>query len=270
MSWRKRTTLLLFALHLSILVSTVSWGQQPQQSTVGNIDFQILDSATGYAVGSATIKWDAIGQSIPSVLSHSGTASSGGQFQQQLSPGEYVFEISAPGYQTTRTHFDVESGSVIRPNINLDPVSPPPELRENVVASELRDGLDLVHGYVVDKLTHSPMANVQVTLSQSGAGATTNARGYFQIYVGAVSTADLSRPEDFPALDTLTAAATGHKSYILSGLLHVPGSALVTRIEMTPGTGTTREQIDHPALMTPGSLPDVPPPAHTPIGLSLH
>src|SRR5437660_1281758 len=90
-------------LVLSVVVSTMSWGQQQKQSIVPNknasIDFQILDSATGYAVSSATIKWDAVAKSILAALPHSGLSSSGGHFLQELSPGEYAFEISAPGYQ---------------------------------------------------------------------------------------------------------------------------------------------------------------------------
>ena len=247
-------------LVLFLMIPAVFWGQQAKESVAlsnGSINFQVLDSATGYAVSSATIRWGVAGQSAVSALSHSGFSSPGGHFLQELFPSEYAFEISAPGYQPMRTHFGVASGSVTRANINLDPVSPPQELREDIVASELRDGLELVHGYIGDAVTHRPVAGVHLRLKESGASATSDARGYFQLYVGAVSTADASGPEDFPATDTLTATASGYKAYTLSGLLHVPGSDSVIRIAMTPGIGSSSQQTDHKPLMPPSSVPDL-------------
>jgi len=169
-----------------------------------------------------------------------------------------------------RTHFGVASGSVTRANINLDPVSPPQELREDIVASELRDGFELLHGYTGDAVTHRPVPGVHLRLKESGASATSDVRGYFQLYVVAVSTADASGPEDFPATDTLTATASGYKTYTLSGLLHVPGSDSVIRIALTPGIGSSSQHIDHKPFMPPSSVPDLPPPTGYPTTKSLH
>ena len=241
----------------------MSWGQQPKESIVpnknGSIDFQILDSATGYAVSSVTIKWDVVAKSILAALPHSGLSSSGGNFVQQLSPGEYVFEISAPGYQPMRTHFDI-AGSTVHANINLDPLSPPQELRDDMVAPKLRDEFELVHGYIVDAITRRPLAGVQLHLQESGATATSDSRGYFLLYSGAASTVDASKPEDIPATDTLTAIASAYKVYTLTGLLHVPGSDSVIRIAMIPGFGSSREHMDHRPLLPSGALPDMPRP----------
>jgi hypothetical protein len=190
-------------LVLSIVTSSASLGQQPKQSALlnnsGNINFQVLDSATGYVVPSARIKWDAVvGQSVPSALSHSGISSSNGQFAQELSPSEYAFEISAQGYRPLRTHFGITMGSVVRANINIDPVNLPTELRDDVVASELRDGYELVHGYVVDGEAHLPMAGVKLQLQESGAASVSDSRGYFEIYAGAISTETHQSPTNFP------------------------------------------------------------------------
>jgi hypothetical protein len=188
-------------------------------------------------VDPTTIKWDAVGESIPSALSYSGISSSNGRFGQELSQSEYAFEISAPGYRPMRTHFGITMGSVVRANINLDPVNLPTELRDDVVASELRDGYELVHGYIVDGETHLPMAGVKLRRQESDATSVSDSRGYFQLYAGAISTENASRPEDFPEADTLTATASGYKTYTLTGLLHMSGSHTVLRIAMAPGLG---------------------------------
>src|SRR5215831_17875244 len=134
------------------------------------------------------------GQSAISALSHSGFSSPGGHFLQELLPSEYAFEISAHEYHPMRTHFGVAPGSVTRANINLDPVNPPQELREDIVASELRDGFELLHGYTGDAVTHRPVPGVHLRLKESGASATSDVRGYFQLYVVAVSTANAQAP----------------------------------------------------------------------------
>lgn len=263
-----------FGLMLSIVSSSASWGQQPKQSTVlnnnGGIAFRILDSATGYVVPFATIKWDAVGNSVPATLFHAGIPSSHGRFMQELSPGEYAFEISAPGYRALRTHFAIAASSVVHSNINLDPINAPRELRDDVVASELLDGYDLIHGYIVDGETHLPLAGVDLSFRQSGANAVSDSTGYFQIYVAAISTKNASRPEDFPAADTLRATASGYKVYTLAGLLYVPGSHTVLRIAMIPGAGVINKSIEHRPLLSPSAVPHTAIPPENPISKSLN
>jgi len=260
-------------LVLTVVASSASWGQQAKKSPVpnknGRVEFQVLDSATGYVVDSATIKWDVVGGLLLSALSHSGISASTGQFVQELSPSEYAFEISAPGYGPLRTHFGIAAGSVVHANINLDPVDLPTELRNDVVASELRDGYELVHGYVADGETHLPLAGVKLRLQESDATSVTDSRGYFQIYAGAISTDNASKPEDFPAADTLTAAASGYKTYTLTGVLHVPGSHTVLRISMARGTGATNEHIEHRPLLPANAVPDAAGPAKNQIPKAL-
>ena len=94
----------------------------------------------------------------------------------QLSPGQYGLEISAPGYKPARTYYSVPLASVVSLNVNLDPPVPPQELRESTVDAELREGMELDHGFATDALTHRPIAHAEVKLEQSGAVATTNSR----------------------------------------------------------------------------------------------
>lgn len=226
------------------------------QGTASGIDFQILDGATGFGVPSAKIKWGQIGQSSISPLSQSSVSSSEGKLPLQLSPGRYAFEISAPGYKPARTHDSVTLGSVFRTNIVLEPIVQPEELRETTVAGELRAGMELVHGFVSDALTHRPIAHAEVKLQLSGAATTTNTRGYFQLMAPAQSTSNLNSIEEFPPSDTLTASAPGYKTYLITGFWHDSQSWRRMNIQLTPGTGTTREDITPGALRPRSSLPE--------------
>ena len=226
----------------------------PAQATTSGIDLQILDSATEFGVPSAIIKWGF-------ALSQSATSSSEGKLSVRLEPGfDYGFVISAPGYKPMSFHYPITSGSIAHLNINLDPVVLPRELRESTVNPKLRTGLELDHGYVSDALTHRPIAHVEVRLQQSGAAATTNSRGYFQMMAPAHDTSKLRRAEEYPPLDSLTASATGYKTYILTGLLHDPRSWRRFTIELTPGTGVVREDDTPVPLMPRESLRKRPAP----------
>lgn len=236
------------------------------QGTSSGIDFQILDDANGFGVPSAKIKWGQIGQRSISPLSQSAVSSSEGRLPLQLSPGDYALEISAPGYKPMRIHYPVTLGSVVPMNVNLDPVVPPEELRESTVDAELRDGMELDHGFVTDALTHRPIVHAEVKLQLSGAATTTNTRGYFQLMAPAQSTSNLNSIEEFPPSDTLTASAPGYKTYLITGFWHDSQSWRRMNIQLTPGTGTTREDITPGALRPRSSLPEnQPAPSASPI-----
>lgn len=224
------------------------------RGTASGIDFQFLDSATGFGVPSATVKWARIGKDSISPLSHSAVSSSEGKLPLQLSPGQYALEFSAPGYKPMRGHYSAPLGSMTRLNVVLDPVVPPKELRNSTVDAELRKGMELDHGFVSDALTHLPIANVEVRLKQSGATATTNSRGYFKMMAPAQDLSKLTSPSEFPPPDTLTASAPGYKTYILTGVWHNPDSWARVKIQLTLGTGTTHEDATPVPLMPPATV----------------
>ena len=238
------------------------------QETASGIDFQFLDDANGFGVSSAEVKWGRVDQDSIPPLSQSAVSSAEGRLPLKLSPGEYVFEISASGYRPMRGHETVTLSSMPSLNVNLDPLVPPKELRDATVAAELRKGMELDHGFVTDALTHRPIAHVELSLQQSGAAATTNSRGYFQLMAPAQDTSQLRDANEFPPSDTLTASAPGYKTYILTGLWHDPESWRRINIELTPGTGTTHEDDTPRPLMPPSSLPkgpSAPAPSPSPI-----
>jgi len=242
---------------VAILILTLGVLSAPvlAQGAESGIDFQILDSATGFGVASATIKWGQIGQTSVAPLSQSVVSSPGGKVMLQLPPGEYAFEYSASGYKSMRGNDGVTSGAVVPLNVVLDPVLPPEELRKSTVDTLLRKGMELDHGFVSDALTHRPIAHAWVRLEQSGAAATTNSRGYFQLMAPAQDTSKLNSAQEFPPLDTQIVTAPGYKTYVLTGILHVPQSWTVDNIELTPGRGTTREDVTPVPLRPRGSSP---------------
>jgi Stage II sporulation protein len=197
-------------------------------------------------------------------MSQPAVSSSEGKLPLQLSPGEYVFEFSASGYKPMRGHYTV-TGSMSPLNVHLDPLVPPEALRETRVTGELRRGMELVHGFVTDGLTHRPIAGAQVKLQQSGAAATTNFRGYFQFMASAQPTSDLRSAKEFPPLDTLTVTAPGYETYTLTGVFHAPRSWRVVNIQLRPGTGVVYHDSTPVPLMPSESLPDLAAPQTNPI-----
>lgn len=224
---------------------------QLQQMTIA-----VRDSSTGFGVASASVRWAPVAEPIPSgPLPNTATSNHNGILQLNLPAGEYAFEISASGYQTLRTHYGLGPGTSFREMIALDPVSPPKELEQQTITSELQTDSEFVHGFVVDSTTYQPLLGVEIRFLPSGRTAVTNARGYFATHVPAVSTKDVSSPEAFPARSTLTASLKGYKIHVVSGLLHVPGSESGLQLEMTPGTGTETESSEPGALRGHGTGP---------------
>ena len=82
------------------------------QETASGIDFQFLDDANGFGVSSAEVKWGRVESRFHSSLSQSAVSSAEGRLPLKLSPGEYVFEISASGYRPMRGHETVTLSSM--------------------------------------------------------------------------------------------------------------------------------------------------------------
>jgi hypothetical protein len=222
----------------------------------GDIHVAIRDSSTGFAIAGSTIKWEKVDSSAPVSLSSANTANArDGVLHLRLTPGDYGIEISAPGYDPMRTHAGLIAGASYPLNIFLDPVSLPDELQDEKISAQLKDGFELVQGYVCDASTHLPILGVTVRLLESGATAVTDERGYFSLYAPTAPSADANGPEDLLASDTLIATATGYQRYQLDGLLHASGSESVIRIDLNSGSGASGEHFVHGALLTIPSSP---------------
>jgi hypothetical protein len=232
------SSLLILSLVLAISSMSTLRAQATSADTSalhqGTIAFQVVDSATGYVIGSAAVAWGNIDPSIPDPLPNASRADRFGKVRLNLKPGHYAFEMAGLGYRRSRTHFEVTPGMNLKVTSNLDGITPPRELQESFVDPRLRPGFDLVHGFVVDVLTRQPVAGVEVHIEKVGKRAVTDARGYYELYAAAE---DVSEAEDPPKTSTLVASAPGYKSYLEQYLIFVSGSYSIVNMSLERGTG---------------------------------
>jgi len=203
----------------------------------GTIAFQVVDSATGYAISSAAVAWGNIDPSIPDPLPNSSRADRFGRVRLNLKPGHYAFEMMARGYRRSRTHFEVTPGMNLKVTDNLDSITPPRELQDGLVDARLRPGFDLVHGFVVDALTRQPIEGVEVYIKKAGTRAVTDARGYYELYAAAADHSEADKPEDLLKTSTITARAPGYKSYLEKYLVFTSGSYSIVNMLLERGSG---------------------------------
>jgi Tol biopolymer transport system component len=247
---------------LLLVCSVAAAAQQANKETPeggANLQVQVLDSLTGYSIPHSTIKWGIVRSGLPITLDQTTAATELGRLSRNLPEGEYAIEVSAQGYSPLRTHLQISGTGLVKSNINLDPLTPPGQISEQSLRSQLQTGLELVQGYVTSASTHEPIGNAKISFRSSQKGAYTDSQGFFQLYVDAPPS-DANGPEDFPALDDLTVTAKGYENHHLTGILHAPGSSLLIRILLTPGTGDTNEHIAHRPLIPPHLIPEVTPP----------
>lgn len=237
---------------LSILILIVSdltlIGQSDASGKPGTVEFTVIDVSTGYAVKSATLAWGEIGDSIPAPLPESASSNQTGKLTHSFKPGSYALEINAPGYRRMRTYFAVTSNSRLSLGINLDRVDPPKELDEEELSHKLHANESLLIGYVVDSSTRAPIAGADVRFAKNGgASVTTDAKGFFEIYVNEPDTSRAD-PSELPESETLIVAAKGYKTHSISGLILAPNSYAVANVALDQGVGETSEPINHGAL----------------------
>lgn len=153
-----------------------------------------------------------------------------GSLRLTLPPGDYHEEVSAPGYQTMRSHTSVQSRKTSAMGFMLDPVNPPPE--DLGVDSKLKPGFTLLHGYAVDDRGR-PVAGVQVHLQKARVEATTNERGYFWL---SSPTPPQTAP-DIPGVDTLVAEKAGYKIIIHRNIFVVGAEGGGYLLDLVRGPG---------------------------------
>lgn len=132
-----------------------------------------------------------------------------GHVKQPVPPGEYHFEITAPGYQTMRTHTGVADGQTVDTTMMLDPVHHPQE--EDSVASRLKPGYTLLHGYAIDT-DGQPVSGVRVYSETSGVETVTDQRGAY--FLSVPTPEEIAPALDLPGMDTIIAEKQGYKTDI--------------------------------------------------------
>ena len=164
-----------------------------------------------------------------------------GRASLSLVPGEYRIEVSAPAHKPSRTHYDVRSGGNLPFTILLAPENPPAEERPEVIASEVRPGFTLLHGYVVDANTGRPVAGVKVRFVNADVETRTDSKGHYQ----------LSVPTPVPAnpgglgTDTLTYEKPGYKSLLVDNFGIAGEEMGGSAIDLEKGTGVVKRDALH-------------------------
>jgi hypothetical protein len=118
---RKPIGVLLFAIFAALATNAAT----------GVLAIRVRDVQTHYSV-IATVKLDG-------PTSVSAMTDDTGSLTLILQPGEYREEVSAPGYQTMRSHTSVQSDKTSPIGFMLDPVNPPPE--EQAPDSRIKRGI---------------------------------------------------------------------------------------------------------------------------------
>ncbi|MGI8772564.1 MAG: SpoIID/LytB domain-containing protein [Acidobacteriaceae bacterium] len=257
---------LVFAIGVKLNGQGVAPAQLRQDE--GRISLTAVDAASGFALSGARVGWAKIADSIPNPLPNAAMVNTSGIFDRYLAPGHYVFEITAHGYVTARTHFLILGNSTLQANIDLTGVNLPPELQPELVSRQLRPGLDFVHGFVVDEKTRHPLSGAEVRIGNEGSTTLTDGRGYFELYADAENGQEAVRAEELPALGSITVKAPGYKSHVIDGLIFVPNSDSGLKVSLERGTGVTREHIVHRPIEG-GSQDNVNPSTVPPISKAL-
>lgn len=217
-------------------VQTPLKGVQPTGGASA-MTFRIRDARTGHAIPANVtlrhVEVDRTGSladlSPPSAMD----SDEFGRAQFNLPPGEHLIEVSAPGYQSARSQFLVETGKAPLPmTFELDPVIEPEELLPEVVAAQKRPGHFLLLGYVVDAQNWQPLSEVQVQMSQ--VWTVTDKKGYFMLRVPVPPQQDGEVP-----LKDAVFERSGYKQHVLRNVGLWEEGDMITRIEMEPGEGTT-------------------------------
>lgn len=203
--------------------------------TTGVIDYRIRDSETGYAV-QATVKYATVEEGWGNP--RSATTDEHGRIRLELPPAHYLIEISAPGYPPLRTDDQLTAGEHSAGQIMMPPLTPPEELRPEVMERKLFQGYGLWQGYVVDAVTFKPLSGARVSLEKAQLETRTNERGYFSISAPVV---DPKGPfPGPPVMDTMIIELAGYKTRIEKNeIVPAEHSYVDFRLELEPGQGTT-------------------------------
>jgi hypothetical protein len=153
----------------------------------------------------------------------------------------------------------------------IDPISPPEELRDEVVKARRQPGHVLLHGYVADATTGKPLAGVGVRVCEirdavtgeplagvsvgvRAVWAATDQKGYFALHVPEQPRKD----HDWAPLVDVIFERNGYKPYMSGNDFLGEG---VYRVSMEPGEGTTSQ--DHRHKLLGGPMEEKEQPAST-------
>jgi len=161
-----------------------------------------------------------------------------GLLKRELSPGDYLLEVTAPGYKDMKDKITIRDGKTNAFGFMLTPLNSPEE--DKLISSRVRTGFTLIHGYTLDD-RNQPLAGVRVHLEEAGTETVTDRRGYYWL---SVPTPPETAP-DIPGADALIAEMPGYVTVIHRNILVGGEDAGGYFIGMERGTGRTEHDDTH-------------------------
>ncbi|RMH74616.1 MAG: hypothetical protein D6681_22925, partial [Calditrichaeota bacterium] len=200
MRWLSKICLMTIGLWL------LNHGMAPAQSPP-EVTVRFLSSATGAGIPAARLSVYDLRNMPPLAELLSTEATEAGWVRLSPPPGEYLLRVQAEGFSPLTAPFTVEAEHSLSVDFFLDPVTLPSELEPEYIRSLLRPEAMLICGFIVDEQTRRPLSGVQVTSPEAGVTTTSDARGYFRLYL----------PADLPSA-TLQFARSGYRTQIRQGV----------------------------------------------------
>ncbi len=161
-----------------------------------------------------------------------------GLLKRELAPGDYLLEVTAPGYKDMKDKITIRDGKTNAFGFMLTPLNSPEE--DKLISSRVRTGFTLIHGYTLDD-RNQPLAGVRVHLEEAGTETVTDRRGYYWL---SVPTPPETAP-DIPGADALIAEMPGYVTVIHRNILVGGEDAGGYFIGMERGTGRTEHDDTH-------------------------
>jgi hypothetical protein len=216
---------------------------QDANPATGSIKLTIRDSVTGGYISGSFISIDnQWPMQLPPYSAIRG--------DYQLRIGEHEIVLSAAGYRSLRTHFQIDQKSALDVTIWLDPLEISEELRPEAIRSKDRPAYALFHGHVFDSETGRPLEGVRVGLEHGGNRAQTNNRGYFLLYT---PIQEIDAANELPRPDNLIAELDGYKDYRRLNVTPIEGASHFI-IDLTPGKGTVQHNANHKLMSKSQSI----------------
>jgi len=219
----------------------------------GVIAFRVRDSRTGYAIP-AIVKVH--GAQPGQVAALSLRADEFGRFRRELPVGRYLVDVSASGYSSMESPYDVRPGANLPEVWWLTPELLPEELRPEVVDLKVRPGYTLVHGHIVDIHTFKPLAGVRVRIEKARAETRTDERGYYWV---SAPTPPINL--DVPGTDNMIVELPGYKTFIRRNFV-LCDTSIGIRVDLTRGSGVQEHDDTHKLMrpQPPQQAPESAPP----------
>ncbi len=209
------------------------FGTSLLHADTGSLQLSLRDVITGHAIV-GTVDFNGPQQLTVPTDNH-------GNLSVTLQTGEYIIQASAHGYEPLTTHSRVTSEANLPGTILLDSTSLPQDELPQRLSQQIRAGFTLLHGYLVDSKTGTPIAGVRVQLLDARVETETNANGHYNLSV-------LTPKEPQPGVmgtDTLVFKKSGYDKVIVQNFGIGGQDMLGAPLGLQRGNGVIRRDGSH-------------------------